>query len=56
MKTKVKKQLDFASKKGIPFVGICGDNEISESRISIKNLDTGDQESMSLELAFEKLS
>ncbi len=53
---KVKKQFEFATKKGIPFVGICGDNEISESLISIKNLDTGDQESMTLEAAFAKLT
>jgi histidyl-tRNA synthetase len=53
---KVKKQFDFATKKGIPFVGICGDNEISANLISIKNLHTGDQESMTLEAAFAKLS
>jgi histidyl-tRNA synthetase len=52
---KMKKQLEFASKKGIPFVAICGDNEIKEGLLSIKNLDTGFQESMTLDSAFAKL-
>lgn len=54
--SKVKKQLDFATKKGIHFVGICGDNEIKAGLISIKNLETGDQECMTLEEAFVKCS
>lgn len=53
--TKMKKQLDFASKKAIPFVGICGDSEIEGNVIALKNLETGDQESVSLEEAIERL-
>jgi histidyl-tRNA synthetase len=48
---KIKKQFEFASKKEIPFVGICGDQEISSGNISIKNLGTGEQNSYSLEQA-----
>ena len=47
--TKVKKQLDFASKKGIPFVGICGDNEIQTESLALKNLETGNQEILKIE-------
>ena len=54
--SKVKKQLDFATKKGIHFVGICGDNEIADNLISIKNLETGDQESLTIDAAISKLS
>ncbi len=46
--TKVKKQLDFATKKGIPFVGICGDNEIETESLALKNLDSGNQENLKL--------
>lgn len=53
---KVKKQFDFAAKKGIPFVGICGDNEIKDQLISIKDLETGEQVSLTLEVAFKNLS
>ncbi|MEN2282333.1 histidine--tRNA ligase [Algoriphagus sp. SE2] len=47
--TKMKKQLDFATKKGIPFVGICGDNEIETKSLALKNLDSGDQENLKVE-------
>lgn len=53
--TKMKKQLDFASKKAIPFVGICGDTEIEMNVIALKNLETGTQESVSLEEAIALL-
>ncbi|MBC6368280.1 histidine--tRNA ligase [Algoriphagus sp. AK58] len=53
---KIKKQLEFATKKEIPFVGICGDNEINSGTISIKNLVTGEQETLSLENAVSKLA
>jgi histidyl-tRNA synthetase len=50
---KFKKQIEFASKKEIPFIGICGDNEIQSASISVKNLATGDQNSMGLDEAIE---
>lgn len=53
--TKVKKQLEYASKKGIPFVGICGDQEIVSKTIGLKNLETGDQESLIFEDLMRKL-
>jgi len=53
---KMKKQLDFAVKKGVSFVGICGDNEIKAQEISIKNLETGEQESYTLEEAIKILN
>jgi histidyl-tRNA synthetase len=53
---KIKKQFEFATKKEIPFVGICGDDEITSGTISIKNLITGIQENLSLEAAVSKLS
>lgn len=46
---KAKKQFDFANKKGIPFVGICGDNEIVTETLALKNLETGNQENLKVE-------
>lgn len=46
---KVKKQFDLANKKGIPFVGICGDNEINTETLALKNLETGNQENLKVE-------
>ena len=54
--TKIKKQLEFATKKGIPFVGICGDNEINSGTLSLKNLATGTQEILSIEAAVALLT
>lgn len=53
--TKMKKQLEFASKKSIPFVGICGDSEIETNVIGLKNLDSGTQESVSLIETIDRL-
>ena len=53
--TKMKKQLDFASKKAIPYVAICGDEEIKSGTVSLKNLETGDQEKLGLEECVKRL-
>ena len=42
---KLKKQFDFADRKGIPFISINGSNEAESGTINIKNLATGDQQS-----------
>ena len=41
--TKLKKQFDYAEKKGIPFLAIVGEDEVTNSKISLKNLSTGEQ-------------
>lgn len=52
---KIKKQLEFAAKKQIPYVGICGDQEILTKTIAIKNLSTGLQESFSVDGSIDAL-
>lgn len=46
---KIQKQFEFANKKEIPFVGICGDEEIQTRKISIKNMVSGEQLKLSVE-------
>lgn len=46
---KLKKQFDFADKKGIVHMAMVGTNEMGATAIPVKNLSTGDQESMTLE-------
>ena len=43
-KSKLKKQFDYAAKKGIPFLSICGSNEMEAGKINVKNLGTGVQQ------------
>ncbi len=42
---KLKKQFDYADRKGIPFLSICGDAEKESGTVQIKNLSTGEQKS-----------
>jgi histidyl-tRNA synthetase len=44
--TKLKKQFSYADDNHIPFVAIAGENEISDSKITLKNMATGEQQSV----------
>ena len=46
---KLKKQFDFADRKGIVYMAMVGTNEMGAAAIPVKNLSTGEQEVMSLE-------
>lgn len=48
---KTGKQIQYAEKKGIPYVVICGDREMAAGTYAVKNLTTGAQQ----EVAFERL-
>lgn len=41
--TKLKKQFDYATKKGIPYFAIVGEEEINAGNVNVKNLETGEQ-------------
>ena len=45
----MKKQLNYANKRGIPYVVIVGNTEIENNNFTIKNMQTGDQQVCSLE-------
>ncbi len=45
---KLKKQFTYAEKKGIPNLVFFGEQEISENKITIKNLESGEQKTFSL--------
>lgn len=40
---KMKKQMSYANAKQIAFVAIAGENEIKENKITLKNMETGEQ-------------
>ena len=40
---KLKKQFEYADRKGIPYLAIVGENEMAEGGVTLKNLSTGDQ-------------
>ncbi len=41
---KIKKQMNYANKKGVPFVLMIGENEILEGKYQLKNMKTGEQQ------------
>jgi histidyl-tRNA synthetase len=53
--TKIKKQLDYADKKRIPFVCIIGSEEIETGKLTLKNMISGEQEKLSFEDILNKL-
>ncbi len=53
---KVKKQMDYANRKGIPFVILIGKDEIETGVLTIKNMVTGEQKASSMEEAKALLS
>lgn len=44
-----KKQLKYANDKNIPFVAICGDNEMAEGKFMLKNMASGEQVEVGME-------
>jgi histidyl-tRNA synthetase len=46
---KLKKQLDYANQKNIPFVILIGSEEMLSGQLSLKNMRSGEQQKMNLE-------
>ena len=41
--SKMKKQMSYANAKQIPFVALAGENEIAQGKLTLKNMETGEQ-------------
>jgi histidyl-tRNA synthetase len=46
---KLKKQMEYANRKTIPFVVLVGENEMKSGLMTLKNMTTGDQQSVSFD-------
>lgn len=46
---KMKKQMTYADNNKIPFVAIIGENEINEGKITLKNMESGEQKAVSID-------
>ncbi len=46
---KMKKQMAYANAKQIPFVVLAGDNEMSQEKVTLKNMTTGEQQLVTAE-------
>ena len=48
---KMKKQMAYANAQHIPFVALVGERELAENRLTLKNMETGEQQQLSIEEA-----
>ena len=46
---KMKKQMSYANAKQIPYVVLAGESEMNEGKVTLKNMETGDQQLLSPE-------
>jgi histidyl-tRNA synthetase len=53
---KIKKQLDYANNKNIPYTIVIGSDEMESGMFTFKNMQTGDQEKLSAEMIVAVLS
>ncbi len=52
---KMKKQMDYANRQGVPFVAFVGENEMRDNTVTLKNMTDGTQETLPVEALIDKL-
>jgi len=52
---KMKKQMSYANAKQIPFVALVGETEMQEQKVTLKNMESGDQSMLSMDQLIETL-
>ena len=52
---KIKAKFKYADKLKIPYVIVIGEDEINSGNLTIKNMETGEQEQLEIEKIIEKL-
>ena len=55
MKRKLRKQLEYVDSKGIPFAVIVGPKDLAEGRVTVRNMETGEEEKVALDGLAEAL-
>src|SRR5690606_3908113 len=53
--SKLKKQLEFANKKGIAYTIIVGSEEIATGKLALKNMTEGKQEMLTIDEVIQRL-
>ena len=53
---KMKKQMSYANSKHIPFVALAGENEIAQGKVTLKNMETGEQSLVTAEEIIDKFN
>lgn len=53
--TKMKKQMNYANKRGIPFVVLAGETEMDKNTFTLKNMNSGTQDEVDITALIESL-
>ena len=56
MHSKMKKQMSYANAKQIPFVALAGENEMAAGKLTLKNMDTGEQQMLTIDELINKVA
>ena len=43
---KMKKQMEYANRRGVPYVAILGSDELAAGTVTVKNMGSGEQQSI----------
>ena len=52
---KMKKQMSYANAHKVPFVALVGESEMAEGKVALKNMETGEQQNLSLDEVIEHI-
>lgn len=52
---KMKKQMSYANAHHVPFVALVGETEMAEGKIALKNMETGEQQSLTIDEVIETI-
>ena len=52
---KMKKQMDYANRRAVPFVAFVGESEMRDGTVTLKDMATGSQETLTIAQLIEKL-
>ena len=53
---KMKKQMSYANAKAIPFVALAGETEMAAGKVTLKNMETGEQEMVDVDELVQRIS
>ena len=52
----MKKQMQYANQKQVPFVALVGENEMAQGVVTLKDMTSGEQQLLSPKALIERLS
>ena len=51
----MKKQMNYANERKIPFVALVGESELESGTVAVRNMESGEQENLTINQMVERL-